>query len=95
MIIYKGKILEGLAPNLHIRIIPCWNNRLRKMSKLNPLQSRNAEGNIRENSIRGLRLFNLLAKNIRIIVGKLLDIFKTKLDSFLQVAPDQTGCKTY
>lgn len=54
-------VLVGLVTNLHVKAVPSWNDRLARIFKLNPLRSRDAVGDIREDNrnARGPRLSNL------------------------------------
>lgn len=67
------------------------------MCKVYPREKRNAVANIRENdiSVTGPRIFSLRQAIITHTVGRLLDLFNTQMDSFLQGVPDQSGCITY
>ncbi|XP_069184905.1 uncharacterized protein [Procambarus clarkii] len=96
-IIYTWKILEGQVPNLHSKITTYWSERHGRKCRIEPVKSRGAIGTIREHSIniRGPRLFNVLPASIRNIAGTTVDIFKRKLDLFLQGVPDQPGCGGY
>lgn len=96
-ILYTWKALEGLVPTRHARLIPCWNDSLGRMCKLNPLERRDAVGNIRDDSIfvRGARYFNLLPVKIKAAVGRPSDLFRKEPDGFLQGTPGQSVCTKY
>lgn len=45
--------------------------------------------------IRGPQLFSILPASIRNVAKTKVEVFKKKLDSFLQEVPDQPGCNGY
>ena len=89
-IMYIWKILEGLAPNSGVELMPS-NPRLGRQVRIPRLKStgRQSIQTLREHSfhIDGARLFNCIPQDIRDIT-KSKDDFKAALDQFLSTIPD-------
>ena len=90
-IIYVWKIIEGLVPNLHTRIIISWHERRGWECEIPRIKNRGTSGTVREGwlSHKGPRLFNKLPKKVRDLRGVSLDKFKRALDDVLQGVPDE------
>nr|XP_053656708.1 uncharacterized protein LOC128705576 [Cherax quadricarinatus] len=97
MIIYTWKILEGLVPNLHMKITRNESKRLCRQCNIPPMKSRGVTSTLKDNtiSVRGLRLFNCLPAYIKGITNRPLAVFKQALDKHLKSVPDQPGCGSY
>ena len=98
-IIYIWKILEGLVPNLSTassEIISKENDRRGRTCYQRALY-RSSYQQLRSNtlSVRGVKLFNCLPKNIRNIKNCTKEKFKSKLDSFLKQIPDEPQIPGY
>ena len=93
-IIYTWKILENLVPNMS-------QNPITKRSSIRYgrqciIASKNSKAtiahqNLKFNSfpVHGPRLFNKMPKEIRALTGCSTDIFKSNLDKFLSLIPDE------
>ena len=86
MIIYIWKIIECLVPNINNSISVVLNDRLGRKCKIrvhtNKLKSHQITG-------IGVSLFNMLPKNIRSISNKGVGTFKSALDKYLTMIPDE------
>ena len=93
-IIYIWKILEGIVPNVGDERIKHQFSLRNGRTCVIPTIKRDAPTRIqtlRESglTVHGARLFNSLPRCIRDISGQTIDIFKSKLDRFLRLVPDE------
>ena len=90
-IIYTWKILEESAPNCGIKEIHSFEDRQGRKCELPNLKGSQSVKTLREQSfqVHGPRLFNSLPRYIRNLTKCGIDIFKEKLDLFLEKIPDQ------
>ena len=86
MMIFIWKIIEGLVPNINNSISIIFNDRLGRKYKIcvhiNKLKNYQITG-------IGVSLFNMLPKNIRNITEKDIGVFKSTLDKYLIMIPDE------
>ena len=86
MIIYLWKIIEQLVPNVNNSISVTYNDRLGRKCKIcvhrNKLKSHQITG-------IGVSLFNILPRYIRNITNKDIGSFKSTLDKYLLMLPDE------
>lgn len=99
-IIYTWCILEGLVPNFNYDegkggIYSYINQRLGRLCSLKPVKL--GHKNIWKGSLseEGPKLFNILPKSLRNTSKCAKDIFKRKLDNFLQTVPDEPLLPNY
>ena len=95
-ILYAWKVLENLVPNISsdstLGIQSRWNLRTgRTCVYPSTVMVKSRLQSIHEGSfvVHGSKLFNCLPKAIRNMSGCSINIFKNKLDSFLQEVPDE------
>ena len=95
-IIYTWRIIEGSAPNLsqgHTAISSTWHARRGRICNVPTVRAAAPTRiqNIRRASfgIKGPRLFNSLPMHLRNLTGVSVDMFKSKLDKFLLLLPDE------
>ena len=97
-IIYVWKILEGLVPNLSgsSKIEPRMSDR-RGRSCYRQALDRNSYQQLRNNSlsIHGVKLFNCIPKKIRNLTNCPKEKFKSELDMFLKLIPDEPQIPGY
>ena len=92
-IIYVWKSIEGLVPDLGLKVKYCPETRRGRLCEI-PTISKGASERIktlRDQSINvhGARLFNAMPESIRNLTGCSDDDFKEKLDQYLTHIPDQ------
>ena len=90
-IIYVYKILEGLSPNQKVPITTHYHQRKGRFVVVPRLLGRGRASTLRENgfSVRGPKLFNVLPQALRNTQGVSLEVFKGRLDIYLQQIPDE------
>ena len=96
IMIYTWRIIEGSAPNLSEGphgIHAVWNSRRGRTCKVPDIPSsatRRIQSLRRASlAIKGPRLFNCLPTCLRNLTGVSTDEFKSKLDKFLTLVPDE------
>ena len=89
-IIYVWMIIENIVPNVNDSVQSYRHIRHGRKCKVNEVRG-STYINCKEASlpIHGCKLFNVLPQYVRNITGVDVDVFKRKLDSFLQQVPDE------
>ena len=97
-IIYIWKILEQLVPNVNSKIQEVYHERTGRKCKLTlPHRGVTAVFNAQCSSIcyHGVKLFNVLPKNLRNMSGVSVQQFKSELDKYLATVPDEPQIPGY
>ena len=97
-IIYIWKVLEGLVPNVNMKIKTSSNLHARNGRKCQiPNVPATSLAKTREASlpINGAKLFNIMPKSVRNLTNVSLDTFKRALDKFLNFVPDEPQIPGY
>ena len=95
MVIYIWKIIEGKVPNCGVSWT--YNERRGRLCSIPPLiKSSRKIQSLRENSLQviGPKLFNSMPQELRNLSGCSKEVFKSKLDLFLEAIPDQPKTPT-
>ena len=97
-IIYIWKVLEGLVPNVNMKINLSTNFHARLGRKCqipNVPNTKLAKSREASLSINGARLFNIMPKSVRNLTNVNLSTFKCALDRFLNCVPDEPQLPGY
>ena len=97
-IIYIWKVLEGLVPNVNMKINLSINFHARLGRKCqipNVPNTKLAKSREASLSINGARLFNIMPKSVRNLTNVNLSTFKRALDRFLNCVPDEPQLPGY
>ena len=96
MIIYVWRILEGQVPNLNTTVIETASDATSRIGRLChvPHVANQAPAFVKKARdaslpIQGVKLFNVIPKELRNLSGCQTDAFKVALDKFLATIPDE------
>lgn len=90
-IIYIWKILENMVPNINNKVSPYFHVRHGRKCRIPLINANSKVKSAQDSSItfQGVKLFNVLPKEIRNISKVKLEVFKSALDAYLAQIPDE------
>ena len=96
-IIYVWKILESIVPNINNKISPYFHVRHGRKCRIPLINANSKVKSAQDSSItfQGVKLFNVLPKEIRNISKVKLEVFKSALDAYLTRIPDEPLLTNY